>query len=283
MSVRCSKDCISPSPLEGEGRGDITAGVSGTCSRYEQKTNSLKGEKKKMNYRILTLTLALLTLISGHVYAALQLEGQSGIFLNSLAYTIPDGSWEISNHNVNLDNLGSVATYNVSTGLGNNIEVGYTRITSSVTGVNDQNLLLAKWQFAPETKSTPGTALWAIHRDVSGAKSSTDIGLSATKVLTVANHPLVIDLGVRSTKAIGLGLFGFQKDRELKFEGSAALFVTKKFAVGTEFKQQVGGIDTWKDIAFRFVPSDSLNIDFGIANLGPSLDNQVALAATWKR
>jgi hypothetical protein len=197
-----------------------------------------------------------------------------------VAYPLSANKIEVSSHNVDLDELGSVSTFNFATGLGKGIELGFTRITSSVTGVNDQNLLLGKWQFAAEKKSTPAASLWAISRSVLGGSGSTDYGLSLTKLVGSGKHPVLLDVGVRSTKALGLGLFGFGNDRKLKLEGSVAVFVTKRFVVGSEFKQQIGA-DTWKDIAFRYVVSDRLNIDAGIAALGPDLDNQLALAATW--
>lgn len=218
-------------------------------------------------------------LTAGAAQAALQLEGQSGVFLNTLAYTAQKSNYEASSHWVDLGDAGNVSTFNFTTGLKKNVEVGLTRLQSDVDGVKDQNLLLAKWQFQQESKNRPAASLWAIHRNVSGSDNSLDLGVSATKVFTVASHPLVVDLGVRSTKAKSLGLFGFNKDREIKWEGSFALFATKKFAVGAEFKQQIG-TRAWKDIAFRYIASNKLNIDLGIANLGPGLNNQVALAFT---
>lgn len=235
-----------------------------------------------MSKKIAPLTLAtiLMAVVSTScAFAALQLEGQSGVFLNTLAYPVPASKTEASSHFVDLDNLGSVSTYNLTFGLKDNVEVGVTRIASNVTGVSDQNLILGKWQFKPETKTAPALAVWGIYRKLLDADSTVDLGLSATKIVLVGKKPLVLDLGVRNTKAQGLGLFGFASDREWKFEGSFALFVTPKFAVGTEFKQQVNG-KTWKDIAFRYVASDSWNIDAGIAYLGDAIDNQVALALT---
>ncbi len=213
-------------------------------------------------------------------HTALNLEGQSGVFLNPLAYTLQQGKTEISSHHVSLDTLGSVSTFNLTSGLRRNVEIGVTQVSSSVDGVRDQSILLAKWQFAPETETSPAVAAWVINRNLSGGGNSTDFGLSATKALTAGKFPVVVDLGVRSTKALGLGLFGFAGDGKLKWEGSAAVFLSRKIVAGTEFKQQIGA-DTWTDIAFRYIASDSLNIDAGIADLGPGLGNQVALAATW--
>jgi hypothetical protein len=214
-------------------------------------------------------------------FGALNLEGQSGIFLNSLAYPVANGNIEVSAHNVNLSGLGTVTSLSAAYGLGNGIDVGYTHYTSSVSGVSDQNNLLAKWQFEKETDSLPAFSVWVLDRDLSGGSNSFDFGANATKLLHLGNYPTVVDLGVRSTTALDLGLFGFNNDREVKFEGSFAVFVTKQFAIGAEFKQQIDA-DTWKDIAFRYIASDNLNIDAGIADLGPGLRRQIALGATWK-
>lgn len=214
--------------------------------------------------------------------AALNLEGQSGIFLNSLAYPLAPGAIEVSAHNVNLDDLGGVTTYNAATGLKNNLELGYTRVTSSVNGVKDQNLLNLKWQFNKETKDAPAIAIYTQYRDLASGDNSFDYGISVTKLFNLGKFPTVVDFGARSTKALGLGLFGFGSDRQIKLEGSVAVFVAKNFAIGTEFKQQVNA-QTWKDIAFRYVVNKNLNIDAGIADLGPGLRNQIALAATWSK
>lgn len=230
--------------------------------------------------RLVILSALLLPALASH--AALNLEGQSGVFLNTLAYAAPPSTTEFSNHQVNLDSLGAVSTYNLSTGLRGNIELGFTKVASSVPGVSDQNVLLAKWQFGQETPTSPALAFWAIQRDLTDGASSTDYGLSATKILKPGGKPLVLDLGLRSTKALGLGLFGFSGDRKVKWEGSAALFVAPKFAIATEFKQQISA-DTWTDVAFRYVASDQLNLDAGIADLGPGLGNQIAIAVTWKQ
>lgn len=237
---------------------------------------------KNRIYAISALTALGVMFTACATQAALSLEGQNGIFLNSLAYPIGQNQVELSSHYVNLSGLGTVGTHSVATGVGKNVELGYTRIGSSVSGVKSQDLLNAKWQFNKESSSAPAVAAWVQSRSVSGNGTSPDYGISATKLVKLGTHPTVLDLGVRSTKALGLGLFGFNNERKLKLEGSAAVFVTKKFAVGAEFKQQING-DAWKDIAFRYVASDSLNIDAGIADLGPGLRRQIALAATWKK
>lgn len=234
----------------------------------------------KQRSALLAILAILILASTAASYGALNLDGQSGIFLNTLAYPLAANKVETSFHTVNLDELGGVSTYNLSTGLKNNIELGYTKITSSVSGVADQNLLNAKWQFLPESKATPAVAAWIQNRNITSLSTTQDFGVSATKVLTIAGHPTVLDLGARNTRSLDEGLFGLSDDREWKFEGALAVFVTKKLALATEFKQQIDA-RTWTDFAVRYQASDKLNIDAGIANLNSALDNQVALAATW--
>jgi hypothetical protein len=228
------------------------------------------------------LALAAVTIITSvpSAHAALNLEGQSGVFLNAFAYNVAEGKTEASSHYVNLNDLGNATTYSITRGFRSDLELGYTRIASSVSGIKDQNDFLAKWLAVKETPKSPAVALWVIHKDLVGGPSATDFGVSATKVLTVAKKPLLVDLGARSTKALGLGLFGVGDSRETKFEGSIAYQIVPKLWVGTEFKQQIGA-DAWKDIAARYAVSDKLNLDAGVANLNSALDNQLALGATY--
>ncbi len=233
-----------------------------------------------MKNRIIATALAGLAfaVVSPAAFGALGLEGQSGIFVNPWAYTVAPEKTEAAVHFVSLDSAGNVTTYNVTRGLKGGVEIGYTRIASSVTGVSDQNVIHAKWQFLKEQKTLPAVSVWALNRDLAGG-SSPDFGLTATKFIAGQN-PLVVSVGVRSTKAVGLGLFGFADEKKTKLEASAALGVTKKLWLATEVKQQIG-IRTWKDIAVRYNLNPHLNLDAGLANLGPTIDNQLALAATW--
>lgn len=223
--------------------------------------------------------LSMLTLPS---QAALNFDGQSGVFLNPLAYPLKANSVEIATHSVDMDDLGSIQTYNVSLGLKGNAELGFTKYSSQITGVLDQNILQGKWQFVPETKTSPAVALWVVHRDLVDGPNDTEIGVTFTKVVNVGKHPVVLDIGARSTKSLGLGLFGVGGSRETRIEGAVGLFVTSKFVVATEFKQQIDA-RPWHDIAFRYVASPNFNIDFGIANFSNTLDNQVAFAFTYSR
>ncbi|PXA87786.1 DUF3034 domain-containing protein [Nostoc sp. 3335mG] len=79
----------------------------------------------------------------------------------------------------------------------------------------------------------------AIIHAVGGAHDSgTDFFVSATKILLAQS--LVLDGTVRATKANQFGLLGFGGDRHdrysAQFEGSAALLLTRKLAVGGEVR-----------------------------------------------
>jgi len=232
-------------------------------------------------WAIAVLVVLVIAASAGSAYAALNFDGQTGVFLAPLAFTGPVSRVEVSTHSVNMDNLGTIATYNVSYGLRKNIEIGFTKIANGVSGLSDQNNLLLKWQFADEKPTQPAAAAWIVQRHlVTGDQNATDLGLSLTKCFTVAKRALVLNVGARSTKAVGLGLFGISPDRETKIEGAAAYFVTPKLAVATEFQQHIG-IDTWTDLAVRYQATDKLNLDFGVANFNSALDNQVAFAGTY--
>lgn len=239
-----------------------------------------EGENRTLRTATTLLAAAALATMTAHSHAALNWEGQTGVFLNPLAYTAAEGTHEVSGHFISVDSAGSVKSLSYTAGLKGNVELGYTRVFTDVAGVNDQNIVHAKWQFLPERDETPAVAVWALYRDAESGGSGTDFGVAATKIVMAGDKPLVLDLGVRYTDASGHGLFGFTGDEKLKLEGSIAYFVLPNLAVGAEFRQQPG-TRTWKDLAVRYVVNEHLNIDVGLADLGPTIDNQLALGFTY--
>ncbi len=225
--------------------------------------------------------VVLLALAADRSSAQLNWEGQGGVFLNALPFTTAPGRYEASTHYINLDRLGEVTTFSVAAGLRGNVEIGLTRITSGVSGVPSQNVVPVKWFFQTETPTRPAVAATLIARDLVGVGGATDLGLSAAKVVKIGTSTVLLDLGVRSTKVVGNGLFGKASGARIKWEGSAAVFVTKTLILGTEFKEQIGG-RTWTDLALRYIASDRVNVDLGVANFGPAINNQVAVGVTVK-
>jgi hypothetical protein len=247
------------------------------------RINTINGETE-VTIRITSLAAlvgASLALAALPAAAQLSWDGQSGVFLNTLAFAAPRGSVQGASHYINLDPAGYLVTYGVAAGLRNGIEVGITRVNSHVTSVADQNVLQAKWQFVTETPVVPAAAAWATNRTIIGVGDATDVGITATKVLPVPKHPVIVSLGLRSTKALGNGLFGIAANRKVKWEGDAAVFVTSKLIVGGEFREQIAG-RTWTDFAVRYLATDRLNVDVGVANFAPGLSSQVAAGLTWR-
>jgi hypothetical protein len=102
--------------------------------------------------------------------------------------------------------------------------------------VYDQDTWLPQVSVGAQYKhANRGTIIHA----VGGAHDSgTDFYVSATKILLAQS--LVLDGTIRATKANQFGLLGFGGDRHdsysAQFEGSAALLLTRKLAVGAEVR-----------------------------------------------
>jgi len=227
---------------------------------------------------IITLTAALV--LAPGARAQISWEGQSGVFLNPLAYPIAPGKVQASAHYIDLERVGTISTFSVAGGLRGNVEIGFTRIASGVTGVASQNVIPVKWQFVKETSKIPGVAANIIYRDLVGTGSITDYGLTGTKVLKAGTSTVIVSGGFRYTKALGVGLFGIADSARVRWEASAAIFVNPKLILGAEYKEQIGA-RAWRDIALRYLYSKNLTIDVGLANFAPSLSNQVAAGITW--
>jgi hypothetical protein len=98
--------------------------------------------------------------------------------------------------------------------------------------------------------------------------------VAATKVLL--NESLVLNGTVRATKANQLGLLGFGGPKNdsyrAEFEGSAALLLTKKLAVGVEYRTKPDNLglkeDDWMDVFAAYALNKNLSVTVGYADLG---------------
>ena len=109
-----------------------------------------------------------------------------------------------------------------------------------------------------------------------GAKSDEGIDwyVAATKVLL--DQSLVLSGAVRATKANQTGLLGFggpNSDRyQAQFEGSAAMLLTRKLAVGVEYRTKPDNLglkeDDWMDVFAAYAVNKTLSITAGYADLG---------------
>lgn len=111
-----------------------------------------------------------------------------------------------------------------------------------------------------------------------GAKkdSGTDIYLSATKLhlAALAGYNLLWNATLRATKANQLGRLGFGGDRNnsyrLRFEGSAAVFITDGLALGLEYRAKPDNLsvfreDSFKDLFVAWLPNKRVAVTVAYA------------------
>ena len=110
-----------------------------------------------------------------------------------------------------------------------------------------------------------------------GARSSdgVDFYLAATKLLLAQN--LLLNATVRATKANQFGILGFGGDKDnsysAQFEGSAAYLISRKFAVGAEFRTKPDNLgfaredNAWDVFAAYFI-SKNVSATLAYADLG---------------
>jgi hypothetical protein len=107
----------------------------------------------------------------------------------------------------------------------------------------------------------------------------TDFYVAATKVyLTGAwDRMALLNVTLRSTNANQIGLLGFGGDRnngrETMVEVSAAMFVTRKLAVGLEYREKPDNLsfareDDWRDAFVAWFPNKHFTIVGAYADLG---------------
>jgi Protein of unknown function (DUF3034) len=114
-----------------------------------------------------------------------------------------------------------------------------------------------------------------------GAKndSGTDFYLAATKLhlAGLAGRNLLWNATLRATKANQMGLLGFGGDLndsyQLRFEGSAALFLTDDIAVGAEYRAKPNNLsafreEPFKDVFAAYVPNKRVSVTAAWAQLG---------------
>lgn len=98
-----------------------------------------------------------------------------------------------------------------------------------------------------------------------------DAYVSVSKLFldAVAGRNLLLNGTVRATRANEIGLLGFGGDEDdgyrAVFEGSAAIFLTRRWALGYEFRQKEGGLsfageDNWQDVFMAFFPSHHFTV-----------------------
>jgi hypothetical protein len=127
--------------------------------------------------------------------------------------------------------------------------------------------------------------------DFIGAKddSGTDFYVSATKLFLAQG--LLLNGTVRLTKANQIGILGFGGDKndsyKPQFEVSAAYLLTRKLAIGAEYRTKPDNLgiareDDWFDVFLAYAPAKNVSVTLAYADLGNIVikDNQRGLYAS---
>ncbi len=107
----------------------------------------------------------------------------------------------------------------------------------------------------------------------------TDLYLQATKLWLEGpfGRHWLLSAGLRSTRANQAGLLGFGGDRQagrsLVFEGSLAVLLDRRWAVGIEYRQKPDNLgfareDDWRDAFVAFFPNKRVSVVAAWADLG---------------
>jgi len=117
-------------------------------------------------------------------------------------------------------------------------------------------------------------------------ENGADYTLYATKLLKFLPRPLLVNAGVRSTKAAHNGLLGFTDERRTLFEGNLVLFATDRLMFGAEYRQKpdeytpvpgpsgdlVGPEDDWMSLVAAYVVNNNLTVSGGAFYFGEVLN-----------
>ena len=109
-----------------------------------------------------------------------------------------------------------------------------------------------------------------------GAKDDKGVDWYVAASKIVLDKSLVLSGAVRATKANQTGLLGFGGPKndsyQAQFEGSAALLVTRRLAVGAEYRSKPDNLglkeDDWMDVFAAYAVSKRLSVTAGYADLG---------------
>jgi hypothetical protein len=248
---------------------------------------------------------------------SLNWEGQTGVFVTPLAYTVPSNDKGVSlpvvaYHYLDAGPvLGGFHQVSITMGALNGLEFGYSRDLheqGSTTGLSNLwssgfNAFHGKFNFLPERRSwRPALSVGFVVRsqvqNVGGVLSSKqttneDFYLVATKTVTQVRHlPLVFNFGCKATNASLLGLAGNSTAYKGRFFGAAAFALkgpgASTILLGSEVLQEprrVQGlpgavIPTTITYAIRIVPAGALPLHgWGVESPKLTIDLGVAQVA----
>ena len=230
------------------------------------------------NLTVYALFAVTTILLASPAWSQATWEGPTGVFLNPLALTVPNGTWQASAHYLNLQPAGALTTFGVTYGADSRWEIGATYTSLAVGGGQDAVLLHTKYVVLPFKGDWPQVAVGAIVRDPSGGDATEDFYAVATKVFP-GSTPVIASLTVRNTNGLGSGLFGKASSRTTELGGFLGIQATPKIIVGVEYYEQPT-VSPWQDIAVRYIAGPHTFIDAGYARLNAAFDNQIAIGLT---
>lgn len=247
---------------------------------------------------------------------SLNWEGQTGIFVTPLAYTLPSenglGKPAVSYHYLGAgDVLGGFHEVSVTEGAFRRVEFGYTHNLhqdGSTLGLSNLwsagfNTFHGKFNFLDESRTwTPALSVGFVARtgvqNVGGviqnkSTSNADFYLVATKTVTqIRKLPLVFNLGFKATNASLLGLVGNAPGYQGRLFGAAAFAVSgpgrSTILLGSEILQEPRRVEglpaavvpTTITYAVRIVPGGALPLHgWGEESPRLAIDLGVAQAA----
>lgn len=110
-----------------------------------------------------------------------------------------------------------------------------------------------------------------------------DYTLYGSKTLMAGKRPVILDLGLRSSKAAHLGLLGFTGDRDLSLEGNVCFLATNKLVLGAEYRQKqnnytpipglVAAEDDWWTLCAAYIASPRMTFGAGYGHFGEVLNH----------
>jgi hypothetical protein len=115
-------------------------------------------------------------------------------------------------------------------------------------------------------------------------KQGVDFTLYASKLFTQLPRPVLLELGGRATEAVWDGLGGFTHSYNAVFEANTVVFVTSKFVLAAEYKEQprnyqpIGNLvkreGDWATLDAGYVVSKNLTVAAGYGHFGNVLNHE---------
>jgi hypothetical protein len=140
------------------------------------------------------------------------------------------------------------------------------------------------------------TSVDDIDRELGGAlsnigiedNSGVDYTLYASKLFKNLPRPVLVNVGVRATKAAHLGLLGFTDSYSAQFEGSVAVFLTDRLILAAEYRAKpndyrpIPGLikpeDDWWTVDLAYVVNNNFTVALGYGHFGGVLNHDANAA-----